>query len=125
MAYEVPGFMIGTLIAAADLSAAQFLCAKVTAANSVNVATVAGEYVIGILQGKPTSGQPADVMVHGVSKAISGAPISAGAKIMTNASGKVITGATAGSHVIGCALEAATGADQVITVLLNAGAGII
>lgn len=125
MAYEVPGFVLGTVTAAADLSAAQFLCVKVTAANAVNVATVAGEYVVGILQSKPASGQPADVMVHGVSKAVSGAAISAGAKIMTNASGKVITGATAGSHVIGTALEAATGADQVITVLLNAGAGII
>lgn len=125
MAVEVKGIGHGITVAAADLSAEQYKAVKVTAAMSVNLATVAGEPIIGILQNKPTVGQPADIMVVGVSKVRSGAAIAAGALLMAGSDGRIITAASAGSEVIGVALEAATAADQYITAHINIHGGIV
>lgn len=117
MAAEAPAIVISA-IAAADLSAGQYRGVKVTAAQSVNFVAGSTDKSIGILQNKPTSGQMATVMVDGVTKAEAGAAIAAGAVVMFNASGKVIT-ATATNQGIGVALTAA-GADQdLITVVLR------
>ena len=125
MAVQTPGINIGICTAAADLSSSQFRAMRVTGDFAVNVANAAGQAVIGILQNKPTSGQPADVMMSGVSKAIAGAAIAAGAEVMAGADGRIITAATAGSNVIGIALNAAGGANEIISVALNAGAAIV
>lgn len=117
MAYEIPGFSF-TLPAAADLSASQY-CA-VTVNSSLQAALAgAGVDIVGILQNKPTAaGTAATIVANGVSKAKAGAAITAGAKVMTNASGLVIT-ATATNKGIGFALAAAGGANEVIPVLLK------
>jgi len=125
MATQQPAFSIGTLTAAADLSAKQFHAVKITAAQQVNLSTVAGEPVIGILQNKPASGAAADIMVIGVTKVKAGAAIAAGASVMAGADGRIITAATAGSEVIGKALEAAANADEIISILLVAHQGIV
>jgi len=125
MAVQTPGINIGICTAAADLSAQQFRAMRVTGDFQVNVANAAGQAVIGILQNKPTSGQSADVMMAGVSKAIAGAAIAAGAEVMAGADGRIITAATAGSNVIGIALNAAGNANEIISVALNAGAAIV
>jgi hypothetical protein len=100
----------------------QFLCVYISAARVVTVQTSSGGDVYGILQNTPASGQAADVGLLGVSKAVAGAAISAGALLQSDANGRVITQTGSGA-VVGRAIEAATAANQVITIeLLPSGA---
>lgn len=125
MAIEHRGVMLPGLVAAADLSAKQYYGLRVTAAFGVDVSSGAGQACLGILQNKPTSGQPAEVMQSGISKAIAGAAVAAGAEVMVAADGRIITAATAGSNVIGICLDGCSNANEVISVALNAGAAIV
>lgn len=123
MATEGPLFHDGSqCTAAADLSSGQFLAVKITAARAVNLASAGGELIYGILQNKPTSGQAADVGFIGVTKAVAGAAFSAGAQLMTDTSARLIT-STGTNHRVATALEAATGAGQLITVMLGPNSG--
>lgn len=118
MAYEIPCFKLGTEVAASDLSSYQFYALKVTA-SGVALAG-AGEAIVGILQNKPISGEAAEIVVSGVSKAVSGAAFSKGALLEVDANGKLIAASsTIGYKLVGIALEAATGANQVVSVLLK------
>lgn len=53
-----------------------------------------------------------------MTKAAAGAAVSAGAALMTDSSGRLIT-ATSTNHRVGVALEAASAAGQLITVSLS------
>lgn len=117
MAYEVPGFGLGTLTAAADLSALQYRFVVVNASGDIAQSTASGD-VAGVLQNKPTLGEAAQVMTDGVSKVVAGAAVAAGAKVMSNASGQAIT-ATATNKAVGMALAAAAAAGEIIPVLLK------
>lgn len=108
----------GHLVAAADLSSNQYYAVKVNSSGQIALCSSAGEFVVGILQNKPTSGQAADVRHSATTKAVAGAAITAGARVMTNASGKVITLATSGSIACGVALEAAGADGDIIEVAL-------
>lgn len=128
MAVQTSGTEVGIWTAAVDLSAVanQFRCVKVTGAFAVNLTTVAGEGVAGILQNKPALGEAAGVRISGVSKCVAGAAIAANAKVMAGADGRILTAATLGSKIIGEALEAAAAANEIITVLINsAGDGVV
>lgn len=105
-----------TLIAAADLSAKQYYAVKVDSAGKGALAG-AGERAAGILQNVPESGKSGTVMVFGISKAVYGATVAAGAALMVNASGQLIT-ATAGNFIVGTALEAGA-VNEVHNVLLQ------
>lgn len=118
MATEAPLIHDGSqTTAAADLSSSQFLAVKITAARQVNLANTGGEAIYGILQNKPTQGQAADVGILGVSKAVAGGSFSAGAQLMTNTSGQLVT-ASSTNHRVAFAIEAATGSGQIVTVAL-------
>lgn len=105
--------------AAADLSAKQYLGVKLSAARAVNVVAASTDVPYGVLQNKPTSGQAADVCLFGLTKAVAGGTIAAGAKLMFNASAQVITWASgAGNTVVGQALEAGV-VNQVISILYS------
>lgn len=126
MAIEHRGTMLPGLIAGADLSAKQYHALRVTAAFTVDATNSAGMACVGVLQNKPSaSGQAAEVMQSGITKAVAGAAVSAGAEVMAGADGRIITAATAGSNVIGIALEAAANANEVISIALNAGSAIV
>ena len=119
------GFLIhdGTqTTAAADLSGNLFYCVKLTASRQVNLANTGGEVAYGVLQNKPTSGQAADIGVFGISKAAAGAAFSAGAQLMTDTTGRLIT-RTSTNHCVALAIEAATAAGQLITVMLGINSG--
>lgn len=119
MAIQDPGLDFSGVTAGADLSAKQFFAVKITGADlAVNLASTGGEAILGILQNKPTSGQSADVRFSGVTKAIAGAAYSRGAKLMTDTSGRLIT-ATSTNNVVGLALEAAAGANEIRAVVLG------
>ena len=108
-----------TLPAAADLSAQQYRCITVNASGQAAVAN-ATALVVGILNNDPgAAGQPATVGYAGVSKAIAGAAIAAGARVTADANGAVIAAATAGDAVIGVALAAAGAAGDIIPILIN------
>ncbi len=136
MGFEYPVLDI-TLLAAADLSASQYLLVKADA-NGKAALAAAGEAPIGVLQNKPTAGQAAQVRLYGVSKVVAGAAIAKGAFVASDANGKAKAAQAAytntvdagvaqdpliGSHVIGIALDAASAANEIIPVaLLHLGA---
>jgi hypothetical protein len=127
MAVESPCFSIGFCQAAADLSTKQFYCVKVTAAEKVNIATAAGEQVLGVLQNKPSfDGDVADVMVLGVTKAVIGAGgITAGVQWETAADGTIIP-ATTGKVGMGTVLTGgAAGILATVTVGIATGGSIV
>jgi hypothetical protein len=106
MTTESPLIMDGSQVtAAADLSAKQFYCVKLTAARAVNLASTGGEAIYGILQNDPKSGEAAAVGIFGISKALVGTGgVTAGDSLMTETStGKVVT-KTSTNVVIGIAL---------------------
>lgn len=122
MATESPLFHDGGQTqAAADLSGSQFYVVKITGARQVNLASAGGEAAYGILQNKPTTGQAADVGILGVSKAAAGAAFSAGAGLMTDTTGRLITWVvgSGSNHRVATAIETATAAGQLITVALG------
>lgn len=123
MATECPFISDGAqTTAAADLSAKQFYAVKLTAARSVNLASSGGENIYGILQNKPKSGDSADAAIFGVCKAAAGAAFAAGAKLMTDSTGRLIA-QTSTNAIVAVALEAATAAAQIVTVKVIPTAG--
>ena len=89
-----------------------------TADRTVVLAAAIGAQIYGVLQNKPTTGQAADVAFVGISKAVAGGTITRGDKLMTNASGQLITW-TAGSAYaqVGLAQESAV-VNQVFSAFL-------
>lgn len=122
MSYQSHGFKVGVLTASADLSSSQFLFVKASGVGTVAVCAASTDAPIGVLQNKPTSGQEAEIVNGGITKVVAGAAVTAGAEVMSNASGQAITAATAGNRIAGVALETATASGQIIAVLLYAGA---
>ena len=110
MAVEQPCFNIGFLKSAADLTAKQFYAVKVTADETVGLATAAGETVLGILQNKPNTGEVADVMCLGVTKILVG-------------TGDLAAGGLWETAADGTGIAATTGKVGMGTVLIGAVAG--
>ena len=135
MAVEIPGKVVGILVAAADLRTKQFYCVKVDSAAKIALCSAAGESVFGVLQNDPNTGEAAAVMTTGVTKAVAGAALAAGAYVTTDANGKlkaVVLGRTdtsdagaaadalLGSNVLGQLLEASTADGDIVTLSLGA-----
>ena len=125
MAYEVVGFKTGQFLAGADLSALQYTAVKLNGSGQVVACTVLGEKVLGILQNKPTTGLACEIVHIGLCPMLASAAITAGDKIMVAASGKAATAATVGSTIIGFTPEAAAALNEVITVFVNCGVGVV
>lgn len=119
MATEIRGLCIGLLSASADLSAKINRFVKISGNLTVTVCAAATDKPIGVLQNKPVSGAPADVMVVGVSKVVLGGTVAAGDDLTSDANGAAITAVTnAGANrSYGVALQGGT-VGQVVEVLL-------
>lgn len=118
MAIEKVGATLPAVTASSDLSTKQYLFVKIDGEKTVGVAG-AGEAVDGVLQNKPISGQAATVWGPGsLSKVYSSAAIAAGAFVTPTAAGKAVTAAS-GNYIAGRVLEAATAADQLISVWIT------
>lgn len=101
-------------VAAADYSVTgQFLAVYLTASRTLTVDATGGLEIYGILQNNPKLGQACDVVIFGVTKMVAGATVAAGADLMTNASGQMIT-ATSTNHRFGQAIESAV-VNQIFT----------
>lgn len=124
MSYNIQGFRIGNLTAPSDYSGNQFLAVDAaTTGGQMVLQTTAGGRIIGILQDKPTSGQPGQIQVSGVSKAICGsAGATAGDSLMVDTAGKLTT-ATTGKRIVAVALATAVSGD-IFPVLLMSGANV-
>lgn len=116
MAYEIPGFVLGTLLAGDDLTASQYCFVEGTAGDAIGLATAAGQ-PLGTLQNAPDEGDVAEILTSGVGKVKAGAAIAEFAKIEVGTSGKAIT--LASGFAVGVALEAATADNQIISVRLG------
>lgn len=125
-----------SLPAGADLSAKQFRAVKVNSSAQAVVAG-AGEFAIGILQNKPGSGQAASIVFGGVSKAILGGNVTAGATVTADSTGALVDATEArtnttdadasadpliGSNILGVALAGGVAGDIVPVLILVAGA---
>lgn len=104
-----------------DLTGKQYLCMKLSAAQTVDTCSAVTDPAVGVLQNDPngSASAPADavVAIQGTTKVIAGAAIAAGAKVAPMASGKVQT-AVSTQHPLGQALEAAGADGDLIEVLL-------
>ena len=112
----------GTGASSAGTGSAQFyfVVLSQTADRTVVLASALGAQVYGILQNKPKLGEPADVGIYGLSKAIVGAAGSThGKPQMCDVNGLVTDWvAGAGSAQVGYALESGA-AGAIITVYLS------
>lgn len=125
MAFELNLEVLGTQVSAADYSAAAtalYRFVKLNTSGAVTLCTVAGEKALGVLYNKPTVGEVADVVVEASAViAIAGATVVAGAMVMTDATGRVVTAATAGSTILGWALEGAAVGENIAIRLATTG----
>lgn len=76
-----------------------------------------GAKALGVCNAETDLGEMAPITSLGIALVISGAAVAQGAKIQSNASGKVITFAAGESN--GFALDASTGVDELIRVKLS------
>ncbi|MFA4971871.1 MAG: hypothetical protein WC683_04610 [bacterium] len=121
MASEQPLFEI-TCIAGADLRLNQYHAVKLSGNHTV-VLCGDGEKPVGILQNKPNTGEWANVMVEGKSKAVLGEDLLAGASWASDTNGHLVTpGATdwvGGQLLDGGALSATPTNAELVTVLVG------
>lgn len=123
MAFQNPGYKLPAHVAGSNLKDNQFYVVEVSGALEVDLASTGTTFPVGILQNDPDAGESAEVMVTGVSKAVTqDADIAAGDYITWDINGRVEKiGDTGNQIVMGIALEgtpATLSADLLITVLL-------
>ena len=108
--FKLPG-----AIAAGNLSTSQFLAVRLTSGTSgfeVDETTLTTHKAIGVLQNKPeSSGQPAEVITLGVTKAMYGGTVAVNDELGVNTSAQFVTLAdssatTTGLFMFATALEA-------------------
>jgi hypothetical protein len=116
MAWQLPSFCIGNLIAAASMASNQFHCVKADSTNNqFALCDTDGEVVLGVLQDNPASGEAGDIMCLGVTKVVvgTGETLVAGQTWGVDANGEAktiegtVTGADVGDYAAGMVLEGA------------------
>jgi len=107
-----------TRVAGADLSDSQYRFVKVGSDGRV-VLSGNGERAVGVTGGKAAENRAIEVAFSGRVLVIAGAAVTAGDKVQSDANGAVITQASTGI-VCGEALETASQAGELISVLLDA-----
>ena len=93
----------------ADLSDYQYYAVKMNSTEEIILASDAGDMLLGVLQDAPSAaGRTCRVALDGITKAIGGAAITAGANIQVGAGGKFVTqttGKLAGIAVTACGAD--------------------
>lgn len=91
--------------------------------DTVIVAAAATDSLLGVVHLGPASGEPVDVMTHGIADVIAGGAITRGALVTSDAAGKAVAaapGAGVNNRVLGVAMRSAV-ANDIIPVLLQPG----
>ena len=122
MAIEGEQLRLNPLVSAdTALSASQYCFVQTSTATAfgvVRAATAGQQGVIGVLQDKPALADPCLVVGGGVTKVLAGCAIAKGDKITCDANGAAITAAATASHAVyGRALESASAANSIITMV--------
>lgn len=118
MGYEIPGFKLGTLRAATDLTGDRYRFVVINATGQIARLNTAGGRADGVLQGPHPANEAAEVTVSGVTKMIAGAAIANTGPVTSDSQGRAVTAVT-GNTINGIALETAAAAGEVIAVLLG------
>lgn len=96
-------------VADTDLSSYQYYAVEMDSDEEIILASDAGDFLFGVLQDAPdAAGKTCDVALEGITKAVGGAVIAAGAKVQVGAGGKFVTqdtGCLAGIAVTGCGAD--------------------
>ena len=122
MAYEFSNYSVKvTLVAGADLSAAQYKFVKLNSSGQAVICAAATDVPIGVLQNAPTSGQEAEVLIVGGTKVVAGAAITLPNAIGTDSSGKAVALATSDTtkYVVGSLITASAADANVVTAVIN------
>lgn len=124
MAYELNPYSLNvTLVAGADLSAAQYKFVKLNPSGQAILVAAATDKPIGVLQNSPASGGEANVTISGGTKFVGSGSIAVGAQIGSDANGKgaaLVAGTDTTKYVVGTVLVA-TGADgEIGTAVIDA-----
>lgn len=123
MAYEASQpLKVGNFTAAADLSAKQYYFVKLASATTVDVCSAVTDLPIGVLQNKPTLGQPAEIVVLGVTKINVDADLAALDFIATSADGQAQTftvGTDTTAYGVGRCITEPGAAGEIHTAIVN------
>jgi hypothetical protein len=104
MAYDQDGALLSH-VAGADLSTHQWKAVVLDSNGQLQLNTVSGGRILGILQDDPKAAQSGTVKDHETSKAVAGGTFAIGANLMSDTVGRMIV-ATTGLHIVATALEA-------------------
>ncbi len=107
----------GSLLAGADLRAAQYRFVRLDAAGNVVQAST-NERIIGVLQNRPNVNEPCTIIFCGESLLESGGSFAVGAWLRSDATGRAVATTTATDIVGAIALEAANAAGELVRVLV-------
>lgn len=122
MAHQNLGKVIGTIVAAEDLSAdlMQYRMVELTSTGWA-LPSAGGVRVQGVLLNKPAAGQAAEVMVgEGTCPLRCAVPIAAGVKVCSDTQGRARgTAAYSGDHLVAVLQEAATAVNATPTALFQ------
>jgi len=109
--------LLNSFIANEALTSNQFFAVAAVATGKCDLADLAYERCLGLLQNAPASGAEASVCMLGISKGKLGGTVAMMADVTTNASGKLVA-AMPGDFIIGQCLEAGV-ADDVVPIFVN------
>jgi len=120
MAYELGPQTIVSLSAAEDLSGSQYMVVYCDTNGDAALNDDGGtEIPLGILQNAPTTGQTAEVVVAGVTKAMAGTNFALqNILCAVDTTGKIVTGSP-GDYAIGQPLTAPGADGEIFTALVN------
>jgi hypothetical protein len=99
--------------AASDLTGKVHYLAKVDSNGEIALAAAGTDVVLGVITEEAVADKPVTVQYDGQGKAIAGGSITAGARLTSDGSGKVVATTSAGDKVFGIALTAADSGDIV------------
>lgn len=126
MAYEQPGFKLGTLrVPSTAYSLKQYHTMVASSSDGIAISPSDSAAITGIMQGGPTVANEAiELTVDGVSKAVYGTALTAGDNWISGTSGRVAStaGAAAGAAIYGPVLL--TGASSAIGSVMIKSVGI-
>lgn len=122
MAYEIANYAVKiTLVAGADLSAAQYKFVKMDGSGQAVAVSGVTDRPIGVLQNAPLSGQECEVLIVGGTKVKAGGTIDEGSVVGVDTDGDAVAktvGTDVTHYILGTALTAGA-SGEIVTAVIN------
>lgn len=124
MAFQSSPVLDFSFKAAEDLSNYQYHFVTIDSNGEVALMNAIGDYLLGVLQNAPASGEEATVRIYGISKVVASGALTPGALVnaefvSTSDNGKAEATTTASETVCGVVLGASGAEDDLASVLLT------